>query len=507
MRYKYSKQAGALQEGIKNVPQSAHPALPPPPPASMSRFSFAQSSYAPEQSILRDLDSEIAPLAAPELPAEHTIGRQMLTLNGNQAGRDLTPIYNRHFHMFFYTVEDGQRVLVIDKHGNMEVVDGPKRLWRLGKTITRMNHHVAHPGDFLIVQFRDGSQEHLTGPSHVWFDPRKHISIMREEALPISAKEAIVVYHSDESEQDISRRIVYGPASFVPKPGEWLHTFSWHGSTTAPDGSTQKVPNALVFQKLWMMPDQMYHDVHDVRTADDALLTIRLMIFFELRDIEKMLATTHDPIGDFINAAASDVIEFVSRHDFEEFKKNTEKLNMTDTYKQLTSRAAQCGYHLDKVVYRGYGAPANLQKMHDEAIESRTRLQLERATEQQAQDLEDAKLERTMQRVARQREDEAKGVTHELQITQERQQAWLQQEDAKKAFLRQQELAEAQQRDQIQRIMNAAQQEHLQQLSQLGVDLTKLLTQNRADQVIELRHDPHTSTSPHIHLPHDPSTQ
>ena len=112
-----------------------------------------------------------------------------------------------------------------------------------------------------------------------------------------------------------------------------------------------------------------------------------------------------------------------------------------------------------------------------------------------------------MQRVARQREDEAKGVTHELQITQERQQAWLQQEDAKKAFLRQQELAEAQQRDQIQRIMNAAQQEHLQQLSQLGVDLTKLLTQNRADQVIELRHDPHTSTSPHIHLPHDPSTQ
>jgi hypothetical protein len=25
--------------------------------------------------------------------------------------------------------------------------------------------------------------------------------------------------------------------------------------------ATAKVPNALVFQKLWFLPDQMYHDV------------------------------------------------------------------------------------------------------------------------------------------------------------------------------------------------------------------------------------------------------
>ena len=51
----------------------------------------------------------------------------------------------------------------------------------------------------------------------------------------------------------------------------------------------RKVPKGLVFQKLWLMPDQMYHDVPDVRTADDAVLTIRLMIFFELLDIATML--------------------------------------------------------------------------------------------------------------------------------------------------------------------------------------------------------------------------
>ena len=31
---------------------------------------------------------------------------------------------------------------------------------------------------------------------------------------------------------------------------------------------------------------------------------------FELLDIETMLATTHDPIGDFVNAATSDVTDW-----------------------------------------------------------------------------------------------------------------------------------------------------------------------------------------------------
>jgi hypothetical protein len=106
-----------------------------------------------------------------------------------------------------------------------------------------------------------------------------------------------------------------------------------------------------------LMPDQMYHDVTGVRTADDAVLTIRLMLFFELLDIATMLETTHDPIGDFVNAATSDVVDFTGRYDLEAFKHNTDKLNEIETYRQLAVRASQCGYRINKVVYRGYGAP------------------------------------------------------------------------------------------------------------------------------------------------------
>ncbi len=127
-----------------------------------------------------------------------------------------------------------------------------------------------------------------------------------------------------------------------------------------------------------------------------------------------MLETTHDPIGDFVNAATSDVVDFTGRHDFESFKRNTDKLNELETYRQLVGRASQCGYRINKVVYRGYGAPERLQQMHDQAIEGRTRLQLDRATEQQAQDLENFRLDSQLLRAGKRRHEQTAEVEHDL---------------------------------------------------------------------------------------------
>merc|ERR1711881_18276 len=141
----------------------------------------------------------------------------------------------------------------------------------------------------------------------------------------------------------------------------------------------------------------------NVRTKDDALLTIKLMIFFRLKEIDTMLQETHDPIADFVNAVSSDVIEFVSRKSFEEFKASTQQMNELEVYQQLTSRAKGIGYEVTKVVFRGYGAPQRLQKMHDDAIERRTKLALDRETEEQEQGLEDMRLEHEEERLRKRR--------------------------------------------------------------------------------------------------------
>ena len=221
--------------------------------------------------------------------------------------------------MFTYVVEEGQRVLMRRPDGTMDVIDrAAAGLARPSNVFKPMQHFVAHPGEFLIVRFRDGRQEHLRPGRALVRPPHPPGGHLRGGA-PGRRQGGRRRLQQKEGTSSVQRRIDMarrcscpGPASgCTPSPGTHRR---------AARRASQKVPQGLVFQKLWLMPDQMYHDVPDVRTADDAVLTIRLMIFFELLDIATMLETTHDPIGDFVNAATSDVVDFTGQHDFESFK-------------------------------------------------------------------------------------------------------------------------------------------------------------------------------------------
>jgi hypothetical protein len=227
------------------------------------------------------------------------------------------------------------------------------------------------------------------------------------------------------------------------------------------------------------------------------VLTVRLMIFFELVDIERMLDTTHDPIGDFVNAATSDVVAFTGRHDFESFKQSVPALNELETYRQLSARAGQCGYRINKVVFRGYGAPAALQQMHDQAIQARTKLQLDRATEQQAQDLENYRLDAQISRATKRRTEQSTELEHELDLSRRRQENQMTLSQRHEEQQRNQRRLEAEQQLEMRRRGDAEQREHLAVLRDMGVNLTEFLTQGRADRVIELRGN---AAGTHVHF-------
>lgn len=198
-----------------------------------------------------------------------------------------------------------------------------------------------------------------------------------------------------------------------------------------------------------------------------------------------------------VNAATSDAVDYLARHALDAFKQSTEHLNDLATYRQLVGRAEQCGYRINKVVYRGYSAPPSLQQMLEHSIESRTRLQIERATEQQAQELEDFKQERHVARAERHREGRAEEIAHEIELARRRREEELATMAARLELERRQAHLDAEQALALARAQNAEQRAHLEALRGLGVDLTALLTQGRADQVIELRGD---GQGAHLHL-------
>ena len=260
-----------------------------------------------------------------------------------------------------------------------------------------LRRYSAEAHEYIAIRFLNGRTEHVRGPADLWFEPDAHESVSIDKATPVDAHEALVVY-SREADDAVTRRVLRGPAQYVPAPGEWLHAFRWHGAD--PNDPTRKRPSALRFTHLRVIPDQMYFDVRDVRTSDDALLVVQLMVFFELVDIRKMLDQTHDPIADFINALSADIVGFAADRSFEQFKEATGQLNDLAQYENLTGRSERIGYRINKVVYRGYVASDALQLMHDDAIERRTALKLEAETERQAQELADLKLAREAERDA-----------------------------------------------------------------------------------------------------------
>lgn len=405
----------------------------------------------------------------------------------------------------FKTIPQGERVMVLHTNGRVTYVNGPRRIGLITARAVPLRRFAAEPHQFLIVRKKDGTTEHVPGPAAIWFDPIIHLEIKIEAATMIDANEALVVYR--QTENAVVRRVVRGPALFVPTPQEWVHPFSWHGTDVK--HGYRKVPHALKFTKLLVIPDQMYFDVESVRTADDALLVVKLMVFFELGDIEKMLDQTHDPIADFINAMSADVIDFVGGNDFDAFKNKTEALNRTETYPQLIQRAEKIGYQINKVVYRGYYASDKLQAMHDNAIECRTRLRLEAETERQAQELADLKLTRELERAGKRQEMEEAETNHQNRLKHLEHEAALNQREADQkqeaeAKWREADIDVEVKRRQNELVLHHEQALHEEQtgffarMRELQVDLTRYLVAQfqNPDKVIRIDNGP----APQLHL-------
>jgi len=338
----------------------------------------------------------------------------------------------------FKTIEAGEQALIRNHLGKAKLVIGPARvtLWR--SSAEKLLSYFADETQYLEVNFRNGPRECHIGPVQMFMNPVEVESINIKDVVLVSANEALVVYRNIGITKDVDtetnaekfdRMVLHGPMRYVPKPGEWIHEFRWHGEEKSPrdggTGKTKKVPGALRFKLLRTIADQFYYNVNEVRTKDDTMITVKLMIFFQLVNINKMLDNTHDPIADFINACCSDTIQYCSGLTYEEFVDNTSKMNDLETFKQLTSRAETIGYKVSKVVFRGFHSSEALQNMHDKAIHERTRLRLEADTENHRQDLLDLRLNKEEERSAKERELEMEKEEHQRQMEQARHQEQL----------------------------------------------------------------------------------
>lgn len=321
-------------------------------------------------------------------------------------------------------------------------------------------------------------------------DPVRHEFISLQKGIALENFEALVVYRDDRSgssspsptkspqpagsstESVVRRRVIRGPTVFFPNASEWIHSFSWHGARANRAGKDEpeavshgdKFPHQLKFTKLNLTPTQLYLDVKDARTVDDAQITIGLMVFYRIVDVELMLDTTQDPIGDFINALAADVMTFAADKSYEQVLSRTSSISEVATFPILCMRAKSIGYVIDKVVFRGLKTSSHLQEMHNKAAANATRLRLESLEAEQREARLDLEATRAAER------DRAKLAADSLVAAERREQADKEHAQQLRHWKEQQQ-AEHEQAHERQ----ARELQYLGQLAQCGVDLTKYL--------------------------------
>jgi len=278
--------------------------------------------------------------------------------------------------MLFKTVPVNEKALVTFQDGTNKIVTGPALVFKPLRNIQILRKYLADQNQYLRVQYIDGRTEHIPGPHCLYLDPTQHKAADVVPGIYLDGNDSLVVYKRDysasssvsfttpvpgstptgdledeiklnnnnnnnnNSNKNVIRRIVRGPVLFMPEASEWLHQFSWHGVASASsEDKAHLVPNANQFTKLRSCPDQFYYNINSVRTSDDALLRVKIMVFYELVDIELMLSQTHDPIADMSNAAIADVVAFTSVLTYEQFQERTSDLNDLANYPQLVAAA------------------------------------------------------------------------------------------------------------------------------------------------------------------------
>mmetsp|Transcript_133717 Transcript_133717/g.324942 ORF Transcript_133717/g.324942 Transcript_133717/m.324942 type:complete len:424 (+) Transcript_133717:1-1272(+) len=322
-------------------------------------------------------------------------------------------------------ISAGEASAIFYANGGVDVLYGPQRVyWTCARRFQPLKRVMASENEYLKVKFRDGRTELRAGPASTFCHPVEHESVTVHPAVTIGDQQLIVVYRKSEEPEPgtVRRELVRGPGLYIPSSvSEWIHEFSWTGPARSDEdvnAPARKVPNAVKKSKLMLIPGKMYYDVESVRTKDNAMITVKLMIFYRLADVEVMLDNTNDPMADMINAVSADVIEWCAPKSFSEYLAETDCLNTLKPYSQLQSTAKKIGYSIDKIVFRGYSAPPSLQRMHDSAIEKRTALMLAKESEEEEQSLADFKLQREAERAAKQQELEMQRLEHDLAMKQ-----------------------------------------------------------------------------------------
>jgi len=191
-------------------------------------------------------------------------------------------------------------------------------------------------------------------------DVRQRIRLENHEALIIKDRAGKYIFKRGQGESEQS-----GERSFFLEPYEEVVTQHW-------SGGIHKDTKSLHITKFDLRPKFMWYEF-EARTRDNVELIIGITFFWEIEDLEKLVAATHDAPGDLCSFARSHILQSISQASFEEFLAGFNDIIRIAIFENASTFYANRGINLHAVEVRSvHSKDPETQRVLQEIINETT---------------------------------------------------------------------------------------------------------------------------------------
>jgi hypothetical protein len=330
--------------------------------------------------------------------------------------------YIRHVHLGGRTIKDGEAAAVWNRRGEHTQIIGPRRIILLNSTIRFLTRFKAEADQYLKINHRDGTVEHIQGPIQMYLNPSHHDEITVKDGIKLKENEVIQVCHlpmlrRKEVEYNVDgtsvgkeapltkerKRYVYGPTLFVPAEDELVEEFQWSGLPTEIDDGMHiynlEGKPAAKFTTVQLHTKRVWRAKVTIGSESTVVLA-SLAITYKIDSIDKI--TLHkDPCASVCAALMGDIQDLFQEEEtaagsssgnFQQIQADVAwKLSGSKSFPNLMGMGEAIGFSIESVKVLEISPGKRLQRQINEQHDREMRMKVQVATKEseiQFQELE-----------------------------------------------------------------------------------------------------------------------
>jgi hypothetical protein len=336
-----------------------------------------------------------------------------------------------------------------------------------------LDRYTAKPGQYVRVEKKNGQVEHIHGPAMLFKNPVLHEYMSVLDGISLESSSDCIIVCKPDKIGEMLRHVVRGPMLYIPAVSESVLTLEWTNisamATSSSGGDGKSANPKEKFNVISTTQERATVKTHFM-TKDAMRAGIDINFGFRIVNVDKAI-DVQDPMAALKSAIQSDLLAFGQMFTAAElFKDPTEQVFTVIQdfeFKTLKKAAIRYGFEVTDVTKETLHMPTQMRKEEDQRISSEMQHKMELRRQEQVNTI--AKLE-----IATSTEMEQQ--KHELQAKRQQNQLQLQEK------ARQAHVEEARER-------NAVLVDFLSNIHDLGVDLTKYLTNSESKPGVQQTQD------------------